>query len=257
MRYCGDHEGVNMIIMNDKAGFSRSTKGLYPRKYNEKVKKWLVERYGKDKAERIWGCIQDNYLRFLNELPDYGGAKNGHASAIYGGLLIFSLYQALPDQPKIEELQDFVQNLFKDPFTKLGKVVDLNKPFYMKLINYVFTRVGDRDRKDIIKYPNGFINVTEGYDQEHLASRYYFTQCPNAEIAKRYGLLHVLPLMCNCDFYGISQIHGKLVREGTCGNSSRCDYLVIGDKNPLASEYETVTDKDGFVVSRRVELKTE
>lgn len=31
--------------------------------------------------------------------PDVGGEKNGHAKAVYGGLFVFSLYPALPDQP--------------------------------------------------------------------------------------------------------------------------------------------------------------
>ena len=57
--------------------------------------------------------------------------------------------------------------------------------------------------------------------------------------------------MCNCDFFGIGEIHGQLIRCGTCGNSDLCDYLVVGDKNPIAAEYETITDEGGFLVSRK------
>lgn len=66
-------------------------------------------------------------------------------------------------------------------------------------------------------------------------------------------MLHVLPLLCNSDFFGISEIHGTLIRCGTCGNSADCDYLVVGSDNPTASEYTTVTDEGGFLVSRRKE----
>ena len=38
---------------------------------------------------------------------------------------------------------------------------------------------------------------------------------------------------------------------GTCGNSDRCDYCVVGSDNPLVEEYEIVTDKLGFLVSRK------
>ena len=65
----------------------------------------------------------------------------------------------------------------------------------MWLIDKVFRRSGNRDRKDIEKYPAGFINVDEPYDKIHHAARYHFTQCPNAEFARSHGLLHVLPLM--------------------------------------------------------------
>ena len=147
----------------------------------------------------------------------------------------------------------FVNNLFMGPFTKLGKIFDLNRSFDMWLIDKVFRRSGNRDRKDIRQYPAGFVNVDEPYDREHHAARYHFTQCPNAEFAKSHDLLHVLPLMCNSDFFGISEIHGQLIRCGTCGNSDKCDYLVVGSKNEMAAEYETVTDEQGFLVSRRME----
>ena len=219
--------------------------------YSKKVQSWLVDRYGREQAQFIWQQVVENYNGYLTELPDYGGKKNGHATAIYGGLLIFALYPALSDQPPIAELNEFVQNLFMEPFTKLGKVFNLNRSADMWLIDKVFHRVGKRDRRDIEKWPDGFVNVSEPYDKEHHASRYSFTQCPNAEIAKKLGLLHVLPLLCNSDFFGISEIHGQLIRCGTCRNSTVCDYLVVGSNNPIAKEYETVTDEGGFLVSRK------
>ena len=222
--------------------------------YCEPVKKWLVDRYGKD-ADRIWEKTVQNYNTYLKDLPDYGGKKNGHARAIYGGLLVFVLYPALPDEPPIGELQEFVNNLFMGPFTKLGKIFDLNRSFDMWLIDKVFRKSGNRDRKDIRQYPAGFVNVDEPYDREHHAARYHFTQCPNAEFAKSHDLLHVLPLMCNSDFFGIGEIHGRLIRCGTCGNSDKCDYLIVGSKNEIAAEYETVTDEQGFLVSRRIGQK--
>ncbi len=60
-----------------------------------------------------------------------------------------------------------------------------------------------------------------------------------------------MPLMCNSDFFGIDASHGQLTRQGTCGNSDICDYLVVGRENPIAREYETVMDEGGFLVSRR------
>ncbi len=219
--------------------------------YGEPVRNWLKDRYGEAEADRIWAQTQENYRNYLLDLPDYGGSRNGHAKAIYGGLLIFALYPALPDRPPISELQDFVQNLFMGPFTKFGKIFDLNRSSNMRLIDNVFRKSGNRDRKDILRYPDGFINVDAPYDKEHHAASYSFTQCPNAEFAKKHGLLHVLPLLCNSDFFGIGEIHGTLIRCGTCGNSNQCDYLVVGNRNPIAGEYETVPDEQGFLVSRK------
>ena len=219
--------------------------------YRKPVKKWLCERYGNEQAEEVWKKTVEQYNSYLPDLPDYGGKKNGHAMAIYGGLLIFSLYPLLPDQPPISELQDFVSNMFMGSFVKLGKIFDLNRPSNMKLINKIFKKSGDGDRRDITKYPAGFINVEEAYDKENHIARYHFTQCPNAEFAKQHNLLHVLPLMCISDFFCIEQLHGTLIRCGTCGNSDKCDYCVVGNRNPLANEYVIVTDEQGFLVSRK------
>jgi len=219
--------------------------------YRKPVKKWLGERYGQEQSEVIWKKTVEQYNSYLPDLPDYGGKKNGHAMAIYGGLLIFALYPSLPDQPPISEIQDFISNMFMGAFVKFGKVFDLNRPSNMRLINRIFKKSGDGDRRDINKYPAGFINVDEPYDNVNHIARYHFTQCPNAEFAKKHNLLHVLPLMCNSDFFGIEQIHGTLIRCGTCGNSELCDYCVVGNRNPLAKEYEINTDENGFLVSRK------
>ena len=48
-----------------------------------------------------------------------------------------------------------------------------------------------------------------------------------------------------------------MIRCGTCGNSDRCDYLVVGDRNPIADLYVTEVDENGFMVSRKKEDEDE
>lgn len=38
-------------------------------------------------------------------------------------------------------------------------------------------------------------------------------------ICEKHNLMHVLPLLWNSDYWGISRIHGTLIRYGTCGKS--------------------------------------
>ena len=219
--------------------------------YRKPITKWLRERYGKEQAVEVWKKTEDQYNEYLKDLPDYGGKKNGHAVAIYGGLLILALYPVLPDQPPVSELQDFVSRVYFGSFVKLGKIINLNRSLDMRLINMIFKKSGDRDRRDILKYPDGFVNVDEPYDAVNHIARYHFTQCPNAEFAKKHDLLHVMPLLCNADYFGIEQLHGTLIRCGTCGNNDICDYCVVGNKNPLAKEYHLEKDENGFWVSRK------
>ena len=89
--------------------------------YGNTVHTWLKERYEDTLAETIWRQTEENYAAYLKDLPDYGGKKNGHAKAIYGGLLVFALYPALPDQPPIQELQEFVQQMFMSFFKMSGE----------------------------------------------------------------------------------------------------------------------------------------
>lgn len=215
------------------------------------VKEWLKTRYGEPQSQKIWGEVCEQYNEYMKDLPDYGGKKNPHAMGIYGAVLIFSLYPLLPDHPPVEELQDIVQETFMASFKKLGKIFNLNRKADMRLINFVFNKVGDKDRKHIKQYPESFCNVAVPFDKENYASSYNFTQCPNAEFAKKHGLLHVLPLFCNSDFYGISLINGTLIRCGTCGNSDKCDYCVVGSESLMAQKYELVKDEMGFLVSRK------
>lgn len=161
-------------------------------KFCSKITGWLNARYGEEQGGQIWNAVCEQYNEYMKEIPDH---------------------------PPVEELQDFVQNMFMEPFVKLGKILDLNRKMDMKLINFVFKKTGDKDRKQIKQYPDTFCNVAAPFDKENCAASYSFTQCPNAEFAKKHGLMHVLPLFCNSDYWGISQIHGALIRCGTCGNS--------------------------------------
>lgn len=219
--------------------------------YCKMTTEWLNSRYGELQGKEIWDLTCKQYDEYLKDLPYYGGKKNQHAEAIYGGLIIFSLYPLLPDNPPIEELQDFVQDMFMGPMVKLGKFVNLNRKWCMKLLNFIFAKNTKSDQEQYKKYPATFCNIGEPYDEENQAARYCFTQCPNAEFAKKHNLLNVLPLLCNSDYYGIEGINGTLIRLGTCATSDKCDYCVVGSKNPLAAQYEIVKDENGFLVSRK------
>ena len=110
------------------------------------IEDWLKARYGELDSTKVWKATGNQYNKYLEELPDYGGKKTTHALAIYGSIIIFSMYPLLPDHPPVEELQEFVTSLFMSGFERLGKVINLNRSFDMWLINKVFQTVGKKDR---------------------------------------------------------------------------------------------------------------
>ena len=87
------------------------------------------------------------------------------------------------------------------------------------------------------------------YDKKNGVICYSFTQCPNAEFAKRHHMEDVLPVMCDCDHLAMQAIQASLIREGTCVTSDRCDYCIVGDKNPIAAEYVLVKAENGLLLS--------
>ena len=65
--------------------------------------------------------------------------------------------------------------------------------------------------------------------------------------------MQVLPLFCNSDYWGMSQLHVALIRRGTCGNADRGDYCVVGAEHSMAKGYEIIKDEAGFLASRKIE----
>ncbi len=226
-------------------------KDLHPEKYEPLFRQWLTERYGKEHGNILWRKTLMQFDAFLQEMPPYGGIETEKKLSICGALLVFSMASVVPEWLKAEELEPLTQKVFMDGFVTQGKIFDLNRSQDIRIIHLIFKLVGKKRQKAFRKDQTGFCTHLEPFDKEKAATRYEFTQCPHAEFAKNHDLLHVLPAMCNCDFYGIEQIHGRLIRKGTCGNRDRCDYCIVGSRNTLAQEYETVRDDRGFLVSVR------
>lgn len=227
--------------------FDRKKHCLYSKKAKKQMREYLYHEFGEGRAEELWEKIQLKYVEYVNEHPDVGGKKNNHAAAIYGSLLVFAFCEtAVPDK-SIEELQPLVYKIFmEDSFKLLGRIFDLNKQSHMKLADKVFTKSGRKDQKLAGQYPAGFIAVTEPFDEEHQAVRYHFTQCPVAEFAKKHGLTKWMPLLCNCDYLAMEQLGCELIRHGTCTNSDKCDYYMVGSNNPIVKAHPRKTDRDGL-----------
>ncbi len=131
----------------------------------------------------------------------------------------------------------------------MGKVFDLNRKADNKLAAGIFQKANDIRVEEIKKFPESFRMGYCTYDKENGVVRYSFTQCPNAEFAKRHHMEDVLPVLCNCDHLAMQAIHASLIREGTCVTSDCCDYCIVGDRNPIAMEYALVKAENGLLLS--------
>lgn len=220
---------------------------IYTNNAKKCVQKLLRRYYDEKTAAELWEKTQLKYAEFLEEEPALGGVRM--TVSIYDPILIFAWYNVVPDKPSLEEIQQDVYDCFMSGFDQLGKVFDLNRKLDNRLANRIFKMTSDLREKEIKEFPASFRMGSYSYDKEKGIVRYCFTQCPNAEFAKRHHMESVLPVMCNCDHLAMQKLHATLIREGTCVTSDSCDYCIVGDKSPLAAEYELVKDKDGLLLS--------
>ena len=229
--------------------FDRSKHAIYSKKAKKCVQTLLRRYYDASTAAALWEKVQRQYCAFLEDEPPMGGVKM--KASIYDPILIFTWYAVVPDKPPLEDVQLDVYNCFMGGFDALGKLFDLNRGLDNRIANVAFKKASDQRDREIGAFPGSFRMRGYAYDRENGVVRYGFSQCPNAEFAKRHHMEDVLPLMCNCDHMAMQKLHATLIREGTCCTSDLCDYCIVGDRSPIARQYELVTRDDGLWVSVR------
>ena len=220
---------------------------VYTKNAKKCVRKLLDRYYDRETAEDLWEKIQMKYAEYLEDEPALGGVRI--TTSIYDPILIFAWYEVIPEKPDLEDVQQDIYESFFGSFDLLGKIFDLNRKRDNRLANRIFQKTNDIRVKEIERFPESFRMGYNSYDKENGIVRYSFTQCPNAEFAKRHHMEDVLPVMCNCDHLAMQKLHACLIRESTCVTSDHCDYLVVGDRNPLTDEYELVRTENGLMIS--------
>ena len=220
---------------------------VYTKKAKNCVLQLLHRDYDDQTCKQLWEKIQLQYCEFLRDEPPMAGVKI--RGSIYDPILIFAWYRIVPDKPALEEVQQDIFRSFMGSFDALGKVFNLNRRLDNRLASRIFQIANDIRVGEIRRFPSSFRMGSFSCDRENGVIRYSFTQCPNAEFAKRHHMEDVLPVMCNCDHLAMQKLHACLIREGTCVESPCCDYCIVGDQNPITQEYELVKRENGLLVS--------
>ena len=233
--------------------FDRTKHAIYTKNVQKCVQKLLRRYYDEKTAAELWEKVQLQYCDFLKDEPALAGAKI--KVSIYDPILIFAWYAVVPDKPPIEEIQQDVYECFMGSFDTLGRIFNLNRKSDNRLANKIFKRTSDIRKEEIKKFPASFRMGGYDYDKENGVIRYSYTQCPNAEFARRHHMEDVLPVMCNCDHFAMQKLHAALIREGTCCTAECCDYCIVGDQNPIAAKYELKAAESGLLVSVKKETK--
>lgn len=227
--------------------FDRKKHVCYSKKVKEVIQKHLLMHYPADEADRLWESIQLQYVEFLKDLPYLGGKKCSHngTGGTYDCIALFAYYEAQEQKPSVNELYEMNNQTFLPAFEKLGRFVNANRPFWLRLMNAAFVMSAKEDRKNFKAAPEGYIMKVEPYDKEK-GIRYRFDRCPIAEFAKAHGYLDLMPAFCNGDYPAMELMRAGLIRKYTCANSDVCDYWIVGDESPHLKAHPEKTDEKGY-----------
>ncbi len=219
---------------------------LYSKPCKKAILNKIALHYPESQREEIWNKVQEQYVAFLRTFrKDLGGKKNMHngPAGTYDCIALSSYYLVCKEFSSVEEIEEMESSLFLPSFKKLS-FVDANKSSYKRLLHKAFLSAkkrcdkwGDYDMK-VDPYEKG------------KPIHYVFRSCPVAEFAKEYGLLELMPAFCNPDYPGLAYMHAKLIRKSTCSNGDLCDYLIVGDKDPLAKEHPDYVNEEGYRTNR-------
>ncbi|MCR4951641.1 MAG: L-2-amino-thiazoline-4-carboxylic acid hydrolase, partial [Solobacterium sp.] len=215
------------------------------------VRHLLRRCYDEKTAGEMWEKIQLQYAEFLKDEPALKDLKI--TASIYDPILIFAWYKTASQKPPRADVQQEIYRCFFGSFDIMGKIFDLNRKTDNRLAARIFQKANEIRAEEISRFPDSFRMGSSSYDKEHGIVHYSFTQCPNAEFAKRHHMEDALPLMCNCDHLAMQKLHACLIREGTCLTADCCDYCIVGDRDPLAEQYELREAENGLLLSVRKE----
>ena len=222
--------------------FDRTCHVLYSKPCKKQIQQKIALHYPPEQREEVWEQVQLQYVDFLKDWrTDLGGKKNFHngAGGNYDCIALMSYYVVCKAVTSLKEIEEMEGELFLPAFRKL-RFVDVNKPFWKRLLNRAFLTAKKRcDRW------GDFVMHVAPYEADKPIY-YEFTQCPTAEFAKQFGLLEVMPALCNPDIEGMELLHARLVRTITCANGCKCDYTICGDRDVYLKEHPEYRDAQGY-----------
>lgn len=225
--------------------FDRTCHVLYTKACKKEIQNKIALHYPPEEREKVWERIQLQYVAYLSDWrTDLGGKKNFHngKGGNYDCIALMTYYVVCRDVTSLAEIEEMEGNLFLGAFRRLGKLkfIDCNKPFFKKLMHKAFMNA----KCQCDKWGDFKMNVAPFDPKKPIY--YEFTECPTAEFAKKHGLLEVMPALCNPDFQGMECIHARLVRKTTCSNGDRCDYTIVGDRDPYLKDHPEYRDEAGY-----------
>ena len=162
----------------------RSCHVLYSKPCKKEILAKIALHYPGAEREVIWEQVQLKYAELLSDWrTDLGGRKNFHngMGGTYDCIAIMCFYDVCRDVVTFREIEEIEENLILPSFRKL-RFVDINKPFWRKLMYKAFVRA----KSGCDKWHDYEMSVAPYETGKPIY--YEFTACPAAEFAIKHGV---------------------------------------------------------------------
>ena len=201
-----------------------------------------------DEANDIIRRADGMYPLLHGKAPDIGGDENLMAYNLDMMILAASFYEASDRRIGGPQILEIAGRVF-GKLSFLSKIVDVNRPWQMKLFrNAMYRRYVPYSELVEKKLAQGEwgntwrVRVNPRNTDEGVC--FDLVGCPLADFARENGYEQLLPYMCATDHLVAELMHAKLIRTHTCATgSSSCDYWYVGDRSDTAESFRDVEMK--------------
>ena len=203
----------------------------------------LLRRHYPGTWDEIFEKIQQKYVSYLKEYrKDLGGKKNFHngVGGNYDCIFYFCMWELCKKEISFDEVEKNYEEMMLPTYRGM-KLFNGNHGIVKRIMHLAFKSA--QRRCDMFE---DFKMHVDPYDRNKPLT-YHFTSCPVAEFAREYGFTDILPALCNIDYSCMEMMHVKLIRKQTLGFSDCCDYMMVGDKDPLVKEHPQYRDEKGYI----------
>ena len=187
---------------------------------------YIKKLYGADLATKAYRGGKPIYKELIDRSPAIG-AGNPMANNLYLSCVIFALWKAAEGQITPDMMREVLRAIFSSkPLKAMGNKGDLRKQENMtKLNETLHANAKWAEERPSIKDATWDFNFDD--ERGGTVAHYHYTHCPINDLARQEGLLEILPVMCETDYYNAANKHGRLTRKHTLAEGGPyCDFLM-------------------------------
>ena len=187
---------------------------------------YIKKLYGAELARRAYKGGKPIYRELIDRAPAIG-ANNPMAGNLYLACVVFALWKAADGDITPDMMREVLKAIFDSKMMRfVGNKGDLRKPENMAKLNEgVHANAQWAEDHPSIKDTTWHFHFDD--ERGGTVAHYHYTRCPINDLARKEGLIEILPVMCETDFFNTGVKHGRLTRKHTLAEGGpHCDFLI-------------------------------